>query len=204
MINLMEYLPYFYQDSEVVKEIQGALSLVANKVAQDSLDTLNQFFIDTVDEKGLSYWENMLYISNNTLDIEQRKLNILSRLRGRETTTEEVIKRTVKDYTGLECIFEPHYNQYLFKIIFSGTTGKPNNFELLVKQIEKIKPAHLEVEYVFSSRTHGDLRQFTHDTLSKNIHSDIKDGSLAKRDLILAHSKLIKNNLIKTLDNIWG
>ena len=174
-MRLITKLPYFY-DNRVVNPIQDSLSMEADLIYDITENTLNQFFVESATE-GLKYWENMLGISKNTLDIQTRRENIKAKMRSRGTTTIDVIKNICEAYSYGEVEIEVDHPNYSFVINFVGTIGVPSAFAELDKTIEEIKPCHLAHSYKFNYNTNKDLSIYTHEQLANYTHDEIRNSS---------------------------
>jgi len=149
------YLPSFYNVSNVVINIQNAIEIEEKALKEVTQDLFKQLFIDTA-TWGLSYWERYLNISSeSTKPYEYRRTVIKSKLRGTGTTTVAMIKNVAESFSnGAVDIVEDNGN-YKFTIKFIGVLGIPPNLEDFKAAIEEIKPAHLNVVYEFTYNTWG-------------------------------------------------
>ena len=156
-MNLIRLLPEFYQSSQPVQEIQGALDIQAEALwaARDGLmDQLNVHSATW----GLSYWEEALGLETDlSRPYDYRRSRIISKLRGRGTTTVALIQNVAESFTNGQVAVIEHPADYRFEIKFVGTIGIPPNMDGLTAAIEEIKPAHLDYDYIFLYRTQGQL-----------------------------------------------
>lgn len=157
MEEYIEYLPSFYNVSDVVINVQEAFNLEGFELKVATQDLFKQFFIDTA-TWGLSNWEKYLGIPVNTLKSDaDRRTVIKGRLRGSGTTTKNMIKNIAESFSnGTVDVIEDNIN-YKFTIKFTGVVGIPSNMEDFKNTIENVKPAHLQVEYKFKYITVKDL-----------------------------------------------
>lgn len=179
-MKLIEQLPSFYEN-DIDMVIQNSLNLETDTLHKEVEDTLNQFFVETC-TWGLDYWENMLGIAKNNLDMQTRRENIKAKMRSRGTTTISVIKNICEAYSNGEVEIIENYSDYSFIIKFVGSIGIPQAFGELDKTINEIKPCHLAHSYKFTYNTHGNLRHLTHEQLSAYTHEQIRiDKDLASK-----------------------
>lgn len=179
-MNLIDKLPSFYEN-EIDKVIQNSLSLEANTLHSEVKNTLDQLFLDTC-TWGLDYWEHMLGIAKNNLDMQTRRENIKAKMRSRGTTTVGVIKNICEAYSNGEVEIIENYSDYSFIVKFVGAKGIPAALNELDKTINEIKPCHLAHSYKFTYNTYGDLRNLTHEQLSAYTHEQIRiDKDLASK-----------------------
>ncbi|MFA9088588.1 putative phage tail protein, partial [Clostridioides difficile] len=145
-MKLIDYLPSF-ANNEIDIQIQEALENELLTLIDEKDDLLEQFFIDTA-TWGLDDWENLLSIKvNYKLDFDTRRSNIKAKMRGKGTTTIEVIKAISEAYTKTNVDVEVFSNLFSFTLSFITNNCSYNTILELDKKIEEIKPAHLEHKF---------------------------------------------------------
>lgn len=152
-IDLMKYLPWYYQDSKIMKEIQSTIGKEFCILDFFIKNLEKQFFIDTA-TWGLSIYEKELGLKTNmSLTYEERREIIKAKLRGRGTTTKAMIKNTAEAFSGGEVDVIEYPEEYFFIVKFIGVKGIPRNMQGFIDMLETIKPAHLgyEFEYRFTT-----------------------------------------------------
>ena len=150
-MNLIEQYQYFYSKSKIFSVIQEILGEECHKDRMDYQDLLNQCFIKSA-TWGLDMWEEFAGIPTPTeyVDIETRRSNVLAAIRSRDTTTVEKIRVVSESYSNGECqVIEDNPNN-TFYIKFIGVRGIPKRIDELRKSIERIKPAHLAFDFIYS------------------------------------------------------
>ncbi|HFQ7949076.1 TPA: putative phage tail protein, partial [Clostridioides difficile] len=114
-MKLIDKLPYFYNNS-ITSKIQEAYDIELETLRETYDDTFDQFFVDTA-TWGLDYWENILSIKNRCdLSIEDRRSNIKAKMRGKGTTTIEVIKAIGEAYTKTNVDVKVFSNLFSFTL----------------------------------------------------------------------------------------
>lgn len=169
---LIDRLPLFYKDTKEVINIQNALEN-ERLVLERKLKTLiNDLFVIT--SENINEWEKFVGIKVDvTKPLEFRKNNVIARIRGKGTTTKELIKNVSESYANAEVDVVENNNLYSFLVKFMGVKGVPENLDDLKKAIEEIKPAHLSVNYAFTYNswsmvnhmTWGEVESITWDKL---------------------------------------
>ncbi|WP_131022973.1 putative phage tail protein [Clostridioides difficile] len=145
-MKLIDKLPSFY-NNDITRKIQEAYDIELETLRETYDDTFDQFFVDTA-TWGLDYWENILSIKNRfDLSIEDRRSNIKAKMRGKGTTTIEVIKAISEAYTKTNVDVEVFSNLFSFTLSFITNNCSYNTILELDKKIEEIKPAHLEHKF---------------------------------------------------------
>ncbi|MGO0901759.1 putative phage tail protein [Clostridioides difficile] len=145
-MKLIDKLPSFYNNS-ITSKIQEAYDIELEILRETYDDTFDQFFVDTA-TWGLDYWENILSIKNRfDLSIEDRRSNIKAKMRGKGTTTIEVVKAISEAYTKTNVDVEVFSNLFSFTLSFITNDCSYNTILELDKKIEEIKPCHLEHKF---------------------------------------------------------
>lgn len=146
---LIDRLPLFYKDTKEVINIQNALENERLALEGKVKTLINDLFVIT--SENINEWEKFVGIKVDvTKPLEFRKNNVIARIRGKGTTTKELIKNVSESYANAEVDVIENNNLYSFLVKFIGVKGIPENLDDLKKAIEEIKPAHLSVNYAFT------------------------------------------------------
>lgn len=176
-MGLMDYLPEDYKKSPPTVEIQVALERMTNGAEEDISDLREQFFLSTA-TWGLSLWEWLYDVDTDlTKDMEQRRSVVAAKIRGKGTTTVEMIKNVSEAYVnGLVDVVE-YNSEYRFEIVMMSTIGIPPNMEDLKATIEEIKPAHLDYTIIIKYNTWGMLKdaRLTWDEVAQRTWTEVKE-----------------------------
>ncbi|MGM0846882.1 MAG: YmfQ family protein [Bacillota bacterium] len=154
---MMDMLPYYYRESAVVNAIITSQSEEVDKLNHDVSDLLDQFFVPTA-TWAISRWETICGIkSNESLDIEIRRAQVMSKIRGQGTSTIAMIKSVAESYKNGEVEVSENNPQYEVIITFVGKKGIPTNLDSIKKAIMDIIPAHLALMFRFTWLTWDEL-----------------------------------------------
>lgn len=158
---MLSYVPQFLREARSYKAIIDAQGAELDVINTNLQDVLSQFYVETA-TWGLALWENMLNIRTITnKPIEERRSNIIAKLRGVGTVNVALIKNLAESYVyGTVNVLEDNAN-YTFTVKFVDVLGIPTNLDDVKAAIEEIKPAHLNVEYEFTYTTWGEVRSIT-------------------------------------------
>lgn len=165
-IDLMHYLPDFYQDIKEIKELQTVLGYEVGEVVYSTQDLLQQCFISTA-TWGLDRWEKVFGITTDkSKSYERRREILLAKLRGSGTTTKDMIKNVAIAFSGGEVNVIEYPREYRFVVQFIGVKGIPPNMAGLINAINEVKPAHLVYSFKYTytiwnqlNMTWGDNRE---------------------------------------------
>ena len=195
---LLRHMPKYYRGILEIETLQKAINDELEVIDSISKDVLDQFFIYTA-TWSLPIWERIfgLSVGDKTSNIEERRENLISKLRSYGTTTKDMIARVAKTYTDGEIeVIEDNAN-YSFKIKFTSVVGIPQNLENFKAVINVIKPAHLNFSVEFRYNTHNQVAYLVHNSLKAKSHKEIYDTRLYEDGAVIQkyHKHLEINNL---------
>lgn len=153
---LLSYMPYYYRNSEIIKNILNANAAELTKAQEKIINTINQFFLLDADT-SLDKWEKEFgIITNKSLSIDERRKRILSKLRGLGTSTVDVIRNMCLSYVEKANVIENN-TDYSFTIELISSVGFSNFIMNLLEILEELKPAHLRINLKMNSLTNDNL-----------------------------------------------
>lgn len=144
-----QYLPDHWARSPEVSAFQEANERQLEKLQEARDDMLRQLDPRKADW-ALPIWERawgLLVEAEKSLDF--RRSRLLARLRGRGTTTVEIIRDVAASYTDMDVEVEEFPEDYAVEIRFIGAIGTPANLEAVGASLSEIMPAHLIHRYQF-------------------------------------------------------
>ncbi|WP_189928409.1 putative phage tail protein [Clostridium tetani] len=154
---MYKYLPPFLLKNRDLKELIRVEQLEFNSVDELIEDIYKQCFIKT-STWGLKYWEKDLGIkSDKNKNYEERRSNILAKIRSKGTTTKKMLEEVALAYVDKATVTEDNPN-YVFHINLESFRGYSFSLDNLYKYINEIKPAHLEAKYSLKSTTKDKIK----------------------------------------------
>ena len=163
-----------YRSSQEYQGLQEGAQAVIDDLWEAAFGLQEQIRVDTA-TYGLDKWEEMLGIAQGIgMTNEARRERLIAKLRGTGTSTVEMIQKTIESFgTGPVEVVEQN-SEYKFSVLFISIKGRPAQMDELQAAVERIKPAHLGVDYVFFLTTHQELKAYTHQQLSAYTHLEIE------------------------------
>lgn len=160
--DLMSLLPWYYQGNSTIIELQNSMSKPLGRLLYLIEDLIyNQLFINSATWM-LSMYEDKLALKRNAgLSYEERREIIKAKLRGRGTTTKQMIKETAEAFSGGEVDVIEYPEEYKFVVKFIGVKGIPRNMQGFIDMLEAIKPAHLAYEFRYTYTVWNHLKDLT-------------------------------------------
>ena len=148
--DLLEYLPSFYHNSDVIKSFMESNSIEVDTLKAYIEDLIKNLYVKTA-TWGLDLFEEELGLTTDkSISYEERRERILAKKRGNGTTTKKMLKNTAEAFSGGEVEIIENFEDYSFIVKFVGVLGIPKNLTLFKNMIEEIKPAHLNYELAFT------------------------------------------------------
>lgn len=163
-MNLINELPSFYNCNEIV-DIQEAFDNekdILNKTIEDFINNLYVLTTSNTDN-----FDKFFQVNVSSSDIEVKRNNIISKIRGHETATKKLIKEIVEGYEHGEVDIIEDNKNYTFTIKFTTRKGIPENDKQIKLSIEQLKPAHLKAIYEYLWNTWNEVNIYSWDEASK-------------------------------------
>ena len=172
--DLLEYLPNFYHNSDVIKTFMESNSIEVDTLKAYIEDLSKNLYVKTA-TWGLDLFEEELgLVTDKSISYEERRERILAKKRGNGTTTKAMIKNTAEAFSGGEVEVIENFNDYSFIVKFVGVLGIPKNLTLFKNMIEEIKPAHLNYELAFTYVVWDIAKKFSWESISHKTWTQLK------------------------------
>nr|DAS27046.1 MAG TPA: tail protein [Caudoviricetes sp.] len=170
---LINYLPYVVRDFAEVQGINVAEQPEFERVWDAVDDLLDNQFITTAGNTGLSRWEKILEISPKATDtLDDRRFRILTRINEKRPFTIPQIKEILQTLCGKDD-YSINISEYTLTVRI-GLTSK-NNFSDMETLLQKIAPANIVVDLSLAYNQHQSLQTMTHSQLAEMTHYDIRN-----------------------------
>lgn len=165
MIDLMKYLPDFYENNITMKELQGILSEIITKFDDGRNEVLDNCFISTA-SKLLSRYEEVfnLEVDVNKSDTFRRE-RLKAKVRGSGTTTKQLINQVAESFSLEEVEIIEDSKNYMCFIRFVETLEELKNIKDFKVSINEIMPAHLLVILLDVIKLHYNVEMDTNTNL---------------------------------------
>lgn len=175
MVNLIDQLPQFYQNSPEMVAIQSYLQILVAELWRNRDDFAAQLCIDTA-TWGLATWEGALGLTTDaTRELAYRRERVKAKLRGAGTTTKALIQRVAETFTNGAVDVIEYASEYRVVIKFTGTLGIPPNLDDLTASLRDIMPAHLQWEYEIRYNLWIDVAPLTWGELAERTWHGVKE-----------------------------
>lgn len=159
-VDLSKYVPAFVAELVEMAAIYDAQGYEIGRALKAVEGIFLANFVKAAPDWALLRWEQLLGMKASDDDTaDQRRSNILAKLKSAQVCTPEVVKTVAEEITGVDCIVEEDNPHYWFTIKFIGKYGYVRSVAEVKRQIDEIKPAHLGYDIQFKWCIWRDLQQ---------------------------------------------
>lgn len=174
-VNLINYLiPKLKAIKEYI-EITKSEDVELNNLLIALDTTLDNMFIQTADEAGISRFEKLMGIKPATGEaLDDRRFNVATKWVDEIPYSEAVLNNTLTLLCGEEGYrLVKDYAQYKIDILIN--LGKSDQFDAVVNKLSDMMPCNLIYNVMLMYNTHQILSQFTHTQLSGYTHKQLRE-----------------------------
>lgn len=174
---LINYLPSYLRDYKELKEIFNTEQPEINSLWNLCSDAMDNQFINSSKEYGISRWEKMLgIIPKPSETLEERKFRILIYLNEQIPFTISSLNQQLTRLCGVDgYTLELFNDEYRLKVRIN--LNNKNNYNAALELLERVIPANLllDIDLLYNQYeklkkyTHGQLRPYTHDQLRNEV-----------------------------------
>lgn len=158
---MVDSAPSYYQESEVYNWLQEVKAREFERIEQNNDDLQLQLNPQTA-TWALPYYEKAFkLIPATNATIEDRRSNIVSRMRGVGKFSAPLVKSVAESFTNGTVAVSIDVVNYLVTIKFVSNLGLPPKIDDLKAAIENILHAHLGITYQFRYLTITEVQAFT-------------------------------------------
>ncbi|MGO4545786.1 putative phage tail protein [Paenibacillus sp. 2TAB23] len=173
-IDLMSYLPSYYQQFLEMLLIQKCLGEEIGKHSERQEDVLNQYFVQSA-TWGLARWEKTIGLSSDSsLPYARRRESVIAKLRGAGTTTKVKVIQTAMAFSGGEVNVVEYPAESRFEVVFVGTKGIPPNMSGFIQMLEDIKPAHLAYSLKYTYSVWNQIKELSWNLAKSKTWSELR------------------------------
>ena len=179
MSKLIDMLPFLYQNSEHIKNIQNAFENERDILKNEIVEFCDNLFVDT-SSWGLDYFEKFLDVKSISKDSDTRKSVIKNK---------DVIINLCSQYGFGEVEISEDFKNGKFIIRFISKEGEPENLRDLINQLDLIVPAHVEYGFHFTYVLWGEINNKTWEEVHEMTWDSIRKLDEKKDKLIAIPSE---------------
>lgn len=172
---LIDYLPYVVREYAEFIGITSAQQDEFERAWNAADDVLNNQFINTARNVGLSRWEKILEITPKGTDtLDDRRFRILTRINEELPYTLPQLRSILKTLCGAGNYSATIADSTYILIVKIGLAAK-NNFNDVKSLLDRVVPSNIVVELSQLYNTHTELSRFTHTQLAAYTHDQLRN-----------------------------
>lgn len=177
-INPINYLPPIMQEVKEIQELYKGITPELKALYSESSRALDECFVLSAEDCGLTRIEKMLNISIYSDDtIEDRRLRILTKLNGDTPYTFERLYDKLKTLCGEDNVYMA-YAKDIYTLDVKISLIAKRQFETVHKMLLEIVPCNIALRCLLAYNTHRTLSVFTHRQLAKYTHRQLTEEVL--------------------------
>jgi len=155
LASLSAALPPFLNESKTISSIQQAQGIEATRLFALAEQLLQDYFVDTASEDGISLREESLEIKPRAgKSLEDRRVTIKRRMKRPELLTKQRFKQQLRDY--YVCGVEVKPDEYRVVSTILSKRGVPEDISEMEALVDQVLPAHLEHEFIPTYLPYGE------------------------------------------------
>ena len=166
---LINYLPYVVRDYAEFQGIAGAEQPEFENAWAAVDDLLDNQFITTAGNLGLSRWEKILGITPKGTDtVEDRRFRVLTRLNEELPYTLPQLRNILETLCG-EDNYSADVEEGTYQLLVKIGLAAKNNFNDVEALLNRVVPENMVITLLQLYNTHAQLAAFTHDRLRNEV-----------------------------------
>lgn len=174
-VDFLGYLPQIFKQVEEIQAIAYVETPILEKLWQAIEDILNDQFIVTATDSGLSRQEKMLKLNVPATDtIETRRFRLLSRYQEQAPYTNKVLKQLLDSLLGEgKYYYERNVAEKWLTVKLELTVK--GQFEAVDLMLERITPQNMILTVELRYNQYSKLAQYTHAQLAAFTHHQLRE-----------------------------
>lgn len=178
--DILSYLPPVLREVYEMQAVAQGENSALNDLWQGTEDLMNDQFIDSATENGVSRWEKMLLLTPKDTDtLPERKFRVKSALSGRLPFTIWVLREQLDALCGAGN-YELTVDHAAYKVTVLLALAAQQNFEAAQEMLYNMLPANLVIEVSLMYNRHEDLTGYVHGKLLGYTHQELKTSEVFK------------------------
>ena len=174
-VDYLGYLPQIFKEIEEIQAVAHVETPILNGLWLKIEDILNDQFIITATDSGLSRQEKMLKLNVPATDtIETRRFRLLSRYQEQAPYTNKVLKQLLDSLLGEGKYFYERNVAGKWLTVKLELTVK-GQFEAVELMLERITPQNMILTVELRYNQYSKLAQYTHAQLAAFTHRQLRE-----------------------------
>ncbi len=175
---LIDYLPHVVRDYAEYQGLTAGEQPEFERAWDRADELLDNQFVLTAGNLGLSRWEEILGIVPKATDtLDDRRFRVLTRLNEKLPYTLPQLQKILQILCG-EGNFSAEMEAETYELIVKIGLAAKQNFRDVEALLERVSPENLIINLSQLYNTHAGLGRFTHVQLTAHSHHDLRNEVL--------------------------
>lgn len=177
-VNILDYLPPILLEIKELKAIAGVENPILESLWRKIAATLDNQFVITADEEGISRYERMLGLQVSDSDtLETRIFRVLARYQEQAPYTYRQLKIILDSLLGPDnYVMERNVAEKWLTVKIELTVKR--QFEAVEETLERMVPQNMILTVELRYNQHSTLARFTHAQLAAYTHLQLREEVL--------------------------
>lgn len=172
---LIDYLPYVVRDYAEFQAIMDSQQPEFEQAWETAEDLLDNQFINTAGNLGLSRWEKILgIVPKGTESLEDRRFRILTRLNEELPYTLPQLRAILETLCGAGN-YSAEVEEGTYQLVVKIGLAAKNNFSDVDSLLNRVVPENMVITLLQLYNTHAELGRFTHAQLAAFTHDQLRN-----------------------------
>ena len=183
---IIDYLPPNMSCFEEVKAVMQTEQIEFESLYYSINAVLNNYFVETCDEYGVSRIEKMLGLEgNSSMSLETRKNLIITKMNMSKNYNKKNVEDIITMYCGSRDNFYYDINDKTLNVYLT-----PECYEILdtiYDFLNSILPLDLIIRIILGDNTYKKLSNYTHSQLSKYTNKELHRSKISEKEGIFVY-----------------
>lgn len=172
---LINYLPFIIRDYAEVQGITESQQPEFEQAWKSAEDLLDNQFISTAGNMGLSRWERILeIIPKGTDTLEDRRFRILTRINEELPYTIPQLRNILETLCGAGN-YSAEVPEGTYNLVVKVGVAAKKNFSDVEALLDRVVPQNMIVNLSQLYNTHAEVGLFTHEQLAAYTHDHLRN-----------------------------
>lgn len=172
---LINYLPFIIRDYAEVQGITESQQPEFEQAWKSAEDLLDNQFISTAGNMGLSRWERILeIIPKGTDTLEDRRFRIMTRINEELPYTIPQLRNILKTLCG-DGNYSAEVVEGTYNLVVKVGVAAKKNFSDVEALLDRVVPQNMIVNLSQLYNTHAEVGLFTHEQLAAYTHDHLRN-----------------------------
>lgn len=174
---LKDNLPAFVAGIQEMDELLAAEQPEIDRLDLAVAQTLDEFRVDSMTVRTVSLWEELLGFDHpSAWEINRRRERIRARLLASAPVTPDMLRQVIESTGGVQVQVQEDASVPKVTVTFIGQYGIPAYMDDIAQEVERLRPYHVPVEYVYLTAYLAIYAAFNLEGMANYTLTQLADG----------------------------